>query len=172
MIIITKYRALFWSTEKYARSLGVKIGENCNIATKSFGSEPYLISIGNHVQITDGVRFATHGAGWVLRVKHPDFDCFGKISIGNNVYTWNCAMIMPGVTIGNNVIVGAGSVVTKSISNNSIVGGNPAKLIGNVNAFETKLLPFNVRTKNLNYKEKKILLLSLLEDNFIKIKNV
>ena len=94
------------------------------------GDEAFLVTIGNHVQITAGVKFFTQGGGWVFREEYPDFDTFGRISIGNNVYIGNNALIMPGVSIGNNVIIGAGSVVTKSIPSDVIVGGNPAKIIG------------------------------------------
>lgn len=75
---------LILSPEKYARYLGVKIGDNCDIQNVSFGSEPYLIEIGNHVQITSGTKFFTHGAGWVLRDKYPKIDFFGKIKVGDN----------------------------------------------------------------------------------------
>lgn len=162
------FRRVFWSSEKYARYLGVEIGDNCSIATLHFGSEPYLISIGNHVQITSDVRFFTHGGGWNFRLKHPEFDTFGKIKIGNNVYIGNCTLIMPGIIIGDNVIIGAGSVVTKSFENDVIIAGNPAKVIGSVFDLEERLLPFNVNTKWMNPKEKKKFLQTLAEDKFLK----
>ena len=166
--LINAYRKNFWTAERYAKHIGVKIGKGCSIATRYFGSEPYLITIGNHVQITMDVRFSTHGATWILRRKYKDFDCFGKIVVGDNVYIGNCAIILPGITIGDNVIVGAGSVVTKSIPNNTIVAGNPAKIIGNSDEFESKMIPFNVNTKGVGYQAKKALLLSLSEDKFVK----
>lgn len=57
---------LFFNPEQYARKLGVIIGENCYIETRNFGSEPYLITIGNWVQITTDVTFLTHGGIWAL----------------------------------------------------------------------------------------------------------
>ena len=75
---------------------------------------------------------------------------------------------MPGVTIGNNVIVAAGSVVTKSIPDNSIVGGNPARIIGEVDSFFEKIKEFNVNSKELNYQQKKEYLLSIPDEKFIK----
>lgn len=132
------YRKLFWGPEKYARHQGVKIGKDCQIQRVSFGTEPYLIEIGNHVQITGGTKFFTHGAAWVLREKYPKIDFFGKIKIGNNVYIGNNALILAGVTVGSNVIIAAGAVVTKSVSDGCIVGGNPAKVIGKVSDFEKK----------------------------------
>lgn len=166
--ILNFYRKKFWSPERYAKYLGVKIGEKCNIQDVNFGSEPYLIEIGNHVQITSGTKIFTHGAAWVLREKYPNIDFFGKVIIKNNVYIGNNSLIMAGVTIGNNVIVAAGSVVTKSVSDNMIVGGNPAKIIGDIEAFEQKMLPYNVNSKGMNTNEKKKFLLSLSEDKFIK----
>lgn len=166
--IINFYRKNFWTAEKYAKHLGVVIGENCSISSINFGSEPYLIRIGNHVQITHDVRFATHGASWVLRTKYPNFDCFGKIIIGDNVYIGNCSIILPGVTIGNNVIVGAGSVVTRSIADGQIVGGNPAKVIGNMDDFENKMIRFNLDSKKMSGAEKKVFLLNASEDKFLK----
>lgn len=108
------------------------------------------------------------GGGWILRPKYPDFDTFGKIKIGNNVYIDNCALILPGVLIGNNVIVGAGSVVTKSVPDNVIIAGNPARIIRYVNDYEKKMLPFNTKSKGKSYEEKKKYLLSLSDDTFIK----
>lgn len=162
------YKRVFFDAEKYARYLGVTIGNDCRIATRFFGSEPYLINIGNHVQITKGVRFATHGAGWVFRSKYPTFDVFGKIVVGNNVYIGNNSIILPGVTVGDNVIIGAGSVVTKSILGGSIVGGNPAKVIGRINDLEERLLSYNVETKGLSSKDKRQLLLNLPDSKFIR----
>ncbi len=166
--ILNFYKKQFWTAERYARHIGVSIGEDCSIATHYFGSEPYLIKIGNHVQITSGVKFFTHGGGWVFRDKHPLMDTFGKIEVGNNVYIGNNSFILPGVTIGNDVIVGAGSVVTKSVSSGMIVAGNPAKVIGSVSSLEKKLIPFNTKTKKMNKFDKKKYLLNMQEDKFIK----
>jgi acetyltransferase-like isoleucine patch superfamily enzyme len=166
--ILSKYRRTFWSAEKYARYIGVRIGKECDIQDINFGSEPYLIEIGNHVQITKGVKIFTHGDAWVFRDQFPELDYFGKVIINNNVYIGNNSMIMPGVTIGNNVIIGAGSIVTKSIPDGKIAVGNPARIVGETNDLFQKIKPFDIGSKKLNYEEKKKYLLSLGEESFIK----
>lgn len=75
---------------------------------------------------------------------------------------------MLGVTIESNVIVAAGSVVVKSVPANSIVGGNPARIISNIKDFEERKLQFNLKSKDLSKSDKKTLLLSLQDDMFIK----
>lgn len=165
--IVNIYRRTFWNGERYAKFLGVKIGSNCSIGKAHFGSEPYLIEIGNYVQITS-VRFATHGGAWVLRRQDEKFDFFGKIKIGDNVYIGNQSIILPGVTIGQDVIVAAGSVVTKSVPSGKIIGGNPAKIIGDVMEFKERMMKFNVRTKDMNYNEKREFLLNTPDNKFVK----
>lgn len=166
--IVNLYKRIFWSNEKLALSQGVKIGKDCNIQNVNFGSEPYLIEIGDNVQITNGTKIFTHGGSWVLRKKYSKFDFFGKVIIKNNVYIGNNSLIMPGVTIESNVIVAAGSVVVKSVPANSIVGGNPARIISNIKDFEERMLQFNLKSKDLSKSDKKTLLLSLQDDMFIK----
>lgn len=166
--VLNLYRKYFWAGEKYARYMGVKVGANCIISIKDFGSEPYLIEIGNDVRITSGVKLFTHGGARVFRKNIPDFDFFGKIKIGNNVYIGNNAIILPGVSIGDDVIIGAGSVVTKSVGTNSVVGGNPARIIGSVSELQNKMLKYNVKTKGLSRADKKSKLLSLPPDMFIR----
>ena len=104
----------------------------------------------------------------MFRDKFPLIDTFGKIKVGNNVYIGNCALILPGVTIEDNVIIGAGSVVTKSIERGMIVAGNPARIIGNIDEYESKISQFNVNTKGMGDKEKRTLLSSLSEEMFIR----
>ena len=74
------YRRCFWSLEKQARHAGVHLGDGNFIASHFWSTEPYLIKIGTHCQITAGVKFFTHGGGGAVRRWHPHFDTFGKNS--------------------------------------------------------------------------------------------
>lgn len=151
---------------KEARKQGVTIGEGCVIlCSNPFGSEPYLISIGNHVRMSRGVQFITHDGGvWVIREmakkglvdsKLQDIDLFGRIVVGNNVSIGINVTIMPGVTIGDNVIIGAGAVVTKNIPDNTVVAGVPARPIKSITDYMNKHIADFDYTKHMTYSEKK-----------------
>jgi acetyltransferase-like isoleucine patch superfamily enzyme len=157
----------FLSNENFARYLGVSIGRNCDIQNVSFGSEPYLIEIGDYVQITNGTKIFTHGAAWVFRREFKDFDFFGRVIIKNNVYIGNNVIILPGVTIGNDVIVGAGCVVSKSVPDGKVVVGNPMRIVGEVSELKDKMMSYNVKSKGLSYQRKREFLLSLTSERFI-----
>lgn len=138
-----------------ARALGVKVGKNCRLFSSNFGSEGYLIEIGDHVTITDGVQFITHDGGiWVFRHQDPEADVFGKIVIGNNVFIGINTIILPGVRLGDNTVVGAGSVVTKSFAGNQVIAGNPARIICTLDEYRQKLWPHRIATKFLPDREK------------------
>lgn len=121
----------------FLRSQGVKIGSNCLIDNSVFnyGSEPWLIEIGSDVSITLGVILITHdGASRLFRKAIPEMNPlfgnrFGPIAIHDNCFIGINTIILPGVEIGPNSIVGAGSVVTKTILPDSVYAGNPAKFI-------------------------------------------
>lgn len=162
------YKRLFWDCEKYARHIGVKIGKDCLISTRNFSSEPYLIEIGDNVRIASDVKFFTHG-GLIpfRRIMNSNLDIFGKIKIGNNVHIGDSAFIMPGVTIGDNSIIAAGSVVTKSMPDGKIIAGNPARIVGETKDFLKRAKLMDVGSKGMSYEEKKKFLLSLSDEKFI-----
>ncbi len=123
--------------EYYARYLGVSIGKNCLIYTHHFGTEPFLIEIGDNVTIAMDVKLINHDGSGALFGRLYSYN---KIIIGNKVFIGMGSIILPGVRIGDNVIVGAGSVVTKSIPSNSVVAGNPARFIMSYEQFLEKSL--------------------------------
>lgn len=165
-IILKFYWKFIASPVNYARHIGVKIGDNNLIGKSHWSSEPYLITVGNNCQLTNCQIF-THGGGQVIRHIHSDFDVFGKVSIGDYVYIGTNALIMPGVTIGNNVLIAAGSVVTKSIPSGLVVGGNPAKTICTIEEYYQRNKDFNLNTKRLDSKQKKRILLATDESMFL-----
>lgn len=121
---------------------GLQLGKDCRLLGRpDFGSEPYLVKIGNRCTITSGVRFITHDGGtWVFRDKeeYSHIKKYGKIEIGDNCFIGLNSIIMPNVTIGDNCVIGAGSIVTKNIPSNSVAVGNPAKVIMTLNDYIAK----------------------------------
>lgn len=114
-----------------ARQMGAKVGERCRFYSLNFFSEPYLIEIGNDVIISGEVIFVTHDGGiYLLKDEIPNIrGYYGKIKIGNNCFIGMGAIILPNIEIGNNCIIGAGAVLTTSFPDNSVIMGNPAKVI-------------------------------------------
>ncbi len=138
---------------------GVRMGYNCQVFNRcSFGSEPYLIQFGNYVKVTSGCEFITHDGGIeVLRNLKglKDADKFGRIVVGNNVFFGNNCTVLPGVTIGNNVVIGACSLVNKDIPDNCVAAGVPAKVIETIDEYYEKVKDVIDYTHLLKYKEKK-----------------
>jgi len=152
----------------YARKIGVTVGNNCRIYSATFGSEPFLIEIGNKVTITSGVKILTHdGSTWLINDDKGRRYLYKRVKIGNDVFIGVNSIIMPGVIIEDNVIVAAGSVVTKSIPTGKIVGGNPARIIGEFSQYKKNVLENSIsdkdRNKSINYKED---ILSVLDQSF------
>lgn len=138
---------------------GMKIGRGTLLFPdpEAFGSEPYLIRIGENCLIAGGVKFITHdGAIRVINNKEERkviSNKYGKIEIKDNVYIGENSIIMPNVAIGPNVCVLPGSVVYRDIPPNSVSGGNPAGIKNTLDNFEeyynTEIYPYY---KKLYYK--------------------
>ena len=145
-MIIRKLKFLFWRYVRrdsvgYFRSLGGKAGKECRIYIWNYGSEPFLIEMGNRVAIASGVRLLTHdGSTWLIRDGKGRRHYYAKIRIGSNVFIGIDAVIMPGVVIGDNVIVGSGAVVTKSVPSDAVVAGNPARIVASFRQYEDYVL--------------------------------
>ena len=142
----------------YTRSLGVKLGNNVRlyaVRPGMFSTEPWLISIGNNVYITAGCQFITHDGGTlILRKEVPDLEITAPISVGNDVYIGLNTTILPGVRIGNRVIIGAGSVITKDIPDNSVAAGVPARVIKTVDEYLDDVKTRSLHFGHLSAKEK------------------
>lgn len=141
-----------YSSEAYInhlRKIGVKIGEDCTIYSPKNTiideQYPWLISIGNHVRITEGVILLTHDYSWSVLKRYDGngingeiLGASGPIDIGNNVFIGMNTIILRNVKIGNNVIIGVGSIVTKDCESNWVYAGNPARKIMTTNEFYKK----------------------------------
>lgn len=134
------------------RSKGIKIGENCHIYSMlPLGRDCFLLNIGDNVTISSNVTLLFHDAsvGNATRWKYTDI--LGEVFIGNNCFLGWGAIILPGVSLAEGTIVGAGSVVTKSVEEkNMVIAGNPAQIICSVNEFIDKNTDNLVNLDGLN----------------------
>lgn len=126
---------------EYLRKQGVRIGEATTIyrprKTYIDMTRPYLIEIGDRVKITEEVTILTHGFDWsVANGMYGDIlGSAGKVKIGNNVFIGMKTTILKGVTIGDNCIIGANSLINHDVPSNSVVGGVPARVLCSVDDY-------------------------------------
>lgn len=119
---------------RYLRKKGVSVGENCEFryptTIRIDVSRPSLVKIGNNVDMNKNFQILTHDwSSLVFRAKYHDLvNSSGAVTIGNNVYFGTNVTVLKGVSIGDNCIIGAGSVVTKNIPSNSVASGVPCKV--------------------------------------------
>ena len=154
------------------KNKGLKIGKNCSLVSPgpNFGSEPYLITIGDNTTVSFDVAFVTHDAGTrVLRnlatdSKEKQTVIYGEIVVGNNCFIGCRSTILPGVTIGDNTIIGAGSVVNRDIPANCVAAGVPCKVICTLEEYKEKHKDDFLYMVNLPYEDKKRYLLNLYKD--------
>lgn len=123
--------------EQY-RMYGAKIGRDVRAFSPISSAEPYLIEVGENTTISTGVRFVTHDNA-AIKVFENGTDLVGPVSIGKNCFIGMNVIILPGVAIADGCIVGAGSVVAKSVTEPyCVVAGNPAKMICCVKDYKEK----------------------------------
>lgn len=145
----------------YLRSLGVEIAQRplyiC--ADAKFDSSDFsLISIGKNVVISSEVRILTHDYSVNKALELSDFKVGAEVrKLAPVILEENCfigmrSLILPGVTIGKNSIIGAGSIVTKSIPKNVVAAGNPARVISTLEEY-IKQIHFDISNqKDLFFK--------------------
>ena len=137
--------------KKYVEKIGVNLmGRVYFYGRPSWGTEPWIITIGDNVHTTKGVQFITHdGGSLIFRKDVPDLEITKPITIGNDVYVGNNVILLPGVTIGNKVVIGAGAIVTKDIPDNSVAVGVPARIIKTADQYFDKLQKESLHLGNL-----------------------
>ena len=125
-----------YTTEKLIK-MGLKVGKNFNRLNGVIldPSHCWLISIGDNVTIAPRVHILAHDASTKMFL---DYTKIGCVEIGNNVFIGAESVVLPGVKIGNNVIIGANSTVTHNIPDNSVAVGSPAKVICSLDEYLIK----------------------------------
>lgn len=128
----------------YLRKHCVKVGENVLFRFPSHTlidiTRPCLVELGSNLDVNDNFTIMTHDfSTFVFRGYFNDYvNCSGKVTIGNNIYFGRNVTVLKGVCIGDNCIIGAGSIITKSIPPNSVVVGVPARVICSLEEYYDK----------------------------------
>jgi acetyltransferase-like isoleucine patch superfamily enzyme len=151
--IYTKY-----SPNKYAKKIGVNLGENVKFYAMKpgmFSTEPWLVTIGNNCFITANCQFITHDGGTlILRNEIPDLEITEPIVIGNNVYIGLNTIILHGTVVGDNCIIGAGAILKGTYPSNSVIAGVPARVIKSLDHYRQKAIEKSLHIGHLGPKEK------------------
>lgn len=155
------------SRQRLMKKMFAEIGEDCYIESPfyanfgakhiHFGKNIYCnfgctfvddthIYVGDYTMFGPGVTVATAGHPILPELRQQGYQYNAPVRIGKNCWLGANALIMPGITIGDNVVVGAGSVVTKDLPFNVVAVGNPCKVLREVNEHD----------KEYYFKDKKI----------------
>ena len=110
-------------------------GFNISLGKNFYSNHNLVILDANKVEFGDNVfigpncGFYTSGHPLNYEIRNKGLEYAKPIKVGNNVWIGGNVCVMPGVTIGDNVVIGAGSVVNKDIPSNCVAVGNPCKVI-------------------------------------------
>jgi len=128
----------------YLRKHGIRVGEKVNFrgpadTTIDF-TRPCLVELGNNLDINHNFSILTHDFGtFVFRNYYKDFvNSSGKVKIGDNIVFGRDVTILKGSSIGDNCIIGAGSIVSGVIPSNSVAVGRPAKVVCSLDDYYNK----------------------------------
>lgn len=145
MRLVSKIKKVLLGSAYEAKKEGMIVEEGVSIVGEAnFGSEPYLIHLHRNCRISMRVTFINHdGATWAFRNDCPQYAHvikFGKIEVGEYSFVGANSTIMPGVVIGDHCVIGAGSLVTKSVPSGTVYAGVPAKFICTTEQYAEKCL--------------------------------
>ena len=147
MSLFSRLKRAIKGNYKIALENGLTVGKGVSIVSGgrgvNFGSEPYLITLGDYCRISMDVMFVTHDGGtWAFRdiPKYEKVIKYGRVKVGAHTFVGARSIIMPGVTIGERCVIGAGSIVTNDIPDGSVAVGVPAKVIMTTEEYAEKCL--------------------------------
>ena len=107
----------------------IELGENFYMNVNCVILDEAKVVFGNNVFVAPNCAFYTAGHPFDVEQRNRGLEYAKPITVGNNVWIGGTVVVVPGVTIGDNSVIGAGSVVTKDIPANSLAVGNPCKVI-------------------------------------------
>lgn len=116
-----------YTTEKLMK-MGMRVGKNFHRLNGVIldPSHCWLITIGNNVTLAPRVHILCHDASTKQFLGYTKLGC---VTIGDNVFLGAGTIVLPGISIGSNVVIGANSTVTHSIPDNSVAIGTPARVV-------------------------------------------
>lgn len=114
----------------------IEIGDNFYMNVNCVILDGAKVTFGNNVFIAPGCGFYTAGHPFDIEQRNKGLEYAYPIKIGNNVWIGAQVCVLPGVTIGNGAVIGAGSVVTKDIPSNVVAAGNPCRVIREIEVEE------------------------------------
>lgn len=129
---------------KYLKMGGAKIGDNCIVryprTARIDTTRPSLITIGDNVDMNKNFQILTHdwGSSVFRNCYHDLVNSSGKVCIGSNIYFGTDVIVLKGVSIGDNCIIGAGAVIAKDIPANSVAAGVPCKVVCSLDEYYQK----------------------------------
>lgn len=125
---------------EYYRRKGSKIGAGSRLLTRNLGAEPFLVEIGEETLISSDVAFFTHDGGhWVTEFEFPRANRFGRIRVGSRCFIGARVILLPGVSVGDRTVIGAGSVVSRDIPSGVVAAGVPARIISTIDEYNAKV---------------------------------
>ena len=129
-----------WASYLKRRNVLYAMGDHCSVQTNVTFTDPKYVRLGNNVRLSGCILFGHDGSVNMLnRAYGCLIDRVGKIDLRDNVFIGHGAIVLPGVTVGPNAIVAAGSVVNRDVPPNTIVGGVPARPVTELGAYVERL---------------------------------